>query len=115
MGELNVMNVRIERIPLLWGTVRERLLDKGFSFNMSNTKHLCVCRKMELPGRGVHSEVRMIGRTMSDNRQAHLILSYELLQHMDAHNKLTNNKMYISVPMCVTTPYNFRLNQMKLC
>ena len=59
-------NVRNDRIPLLWGTVRERLLDKGFSFNMSNTKHLCVCRKMELPGRGVHSEVRKVGRRISD-------------------------------------------------
>ena len=35
MGGLNKMDVRRERIPLLWSRVRElRTLAKGFSFNI---------------------------------------------------------------------------------
>ena len=45
MGGLIVTDVRRERIPLLWSTVRERALAKGFSFNMGDAKCPCVCRK----------------------------------------------------------------------
>ena len=56
-------DVRRERIPLLWSTVGETALAKGFCSNMGDTKYLCVCRRTKLPGRGVHSEkVREIGR-----------------------------------------------------
>ena len=34
MGGLNVTEIRGEIIPLLWSTVTERALAKGFSFNM---------------------------------------------------------------------------------
>ena len=45
-----------EIIPLLWRTVRERVLAKGFCFRMGDTKYLCVCQRTKLPGRGAHSE-----------------------------------------------------------
>ena len=45
-----------ERIPLLWSTVREKALSKGFSFNTRDAKCPYVCRRTKLPGRGVHSE-----------------------------------------------------------
>ena len=51
-------DVRRERVPLLWSTVRERALAKGFIFNMGDAKCPCVCRRTKLSGRGVHSEVR---------------------------------------------------------
>ena len=35
---------------------RERVLAKGFRFSIRDSKYLCVCRRMKLPGRGVHSE-----------------------------------------------------------
>ena len=54
---------RMERIALLWSSVRETALAKGFSFNMGDTKCPCVCRRTKLSGRGVHSEkVREMGR-----------------------------------------------------
>ena len=57
------MDVRKERIPLVWSTVGETTLAKGFRSNMVNTKYPCVCRRTKLPGRGVHSEmVKEIGR-----------------------------------------------------
>ena len=63
MEELNVTDVRRERIPLLWSRVRERTLSKGFSFNVGNAKCPCVCRRTTLSGRCVHSEkVRKVGR-----------------------------------------------------
>ena len=63
MGGLNVTHVRRERIPVLWSTVRERVLVKAFRVNMGDTKYQCVCRRMKLPVRGVHSEtVRHIVR-----------------------------------------------------
>ena len=34
MGRLNLMDVRWEKIPLLWSTVKERRLTKGFSISM---------------------------------------------------------------------------------
>ena len=49
-------DVRREIIPLLWSTVRERALVKGFSFDMADMKYSCVYRRTKLPGRGVHSE-----------------------------------------------------------
>ena len=55
-------DVRRERIPLLWSTVKETALAKGFCSNMGDTKYPCVCRRTKLPGRGVHSEkVRELG------------------------------------------------------
>ena len=53
---LNVTDVRMERIPLLWSTVKERAWAKGFSLNTGDTKYLCVSRRTKLPGRGVDSE-----------------------------------------------------------
>ena len=63
IGGLNATDVRWQRIPLLWSTVREKALSKGFSFNMRDAKFPYVCRRTKLPGRGVHSEkVNDIGR-----------------------------------------------------
>ena len=63
MEELNVTDVRRERIPLLWSRERERTLSKGFSFNVGNAKCPCVCRRTKLSRRCVHSEkVREVGR-----------------------------------------------------
>ena len=42
-------------MPLLWCTVSERALAQGFSFNMEDTKYLCVRRRTRPPGMGVHS------------------------------------------------------------
>ena len=53
---LNVTDVRMERIPLLRSTVKERARAKGFSLNTGDTKYLCVSRRTKLPGRGVDSE-----------------------------------------------------------
>ena len=44
--------VKMQRISLLWSTVRERAMAKGFSFNMGDTKYPCVCRRTKLPARG---------------------------------------------------------------
>ena len=65
MGGLSVTDIRRERIPLLWSTVGETALPKGFYSNMGDTKkYPCVCRRANLLGRGVHSEkVREIGRS----------------------------------------------------
>ena len=52
------MDVRKETVPLLWSTVRERALAKGYSFNVGDAKYLCVSRRTKLPGGGVHSDVR---------------------------------------------------------
>ena len=49
-------DVRMERIPLLWSTVKERAWAKGFSLNTGDTKYPCVSRRVKLPGRGGHSE-----------------------------------------------------------
>ena len=48
MGGLNVMDVRRERIPLLWSTVRERTLAKGFSFNMGGWEVSLCLQKNEV-------------------------------------------------------------------
>ena len=61
MGGMNVMDVRREIIPSLWNTVRGAFT-KGFSFTTGDTKYPCICRRMKLPGRGVHSEVSGTGR-----------------------------------------------------
>ena len=53
------------QFPLLWSTVGEAALAKGFCSNMGDTKHLCVYRRTKLPGRGVHSEVRRNRQEMS--------------------------------------------------
>ena len=54
-------DVRMERLSLLWSSVRETALAEGF--NMGDTKCPCVCRRTKLSGRGVHSEkVRELGR-----------------------------------------------------
>ena len=51
------MDVRSERIPLLWSTVRKKHWPKvKISFQIWRTKYLYVCRRMKLTGRGVHSE-----------------------------------------------------------
>ena len=56
-------DVRGERIPLLWSSVRERALAEGFSFNMGDAKCPRVCGRTKLSGRCVHSEkVREVGR-----------------------------------------------------
>jgi len=63
MGVFNVTDVRRERIPLVWSTVGETALAKGFCSNMGDTKYVCVCGRTKLRGRGVHCEkVREIGR-----------------------------------------------------
>ena len=52
-----------ERIPLFWSRGRERMLAKGFSFNMEDATCPCVCRRPKLSGRRVNSEkVREVGR-----------------------------------------------------
>ena len=38
-------DVRRERIPLLWITVGDTAMAKGFCSNMGDTKYLCVCRR----------------------------------------------------------------------
>ena len=44
MGEFNVMDVRLRtRFPLLWSTVKEKALAKGFSSSMRDAKYPCVC------------------------------------------------------------------------
>ena len=45
-----------EQIPLLWSTVGETALARGFCSNMGDMKYLCVCRRVKLPGRGEKSE-----------------------------------------------------------
>ena len=35
------MEIRKERIPLLWSTVQETAMAKGFSFNIGDTKRDC--------------------------------------------------------------------------
>ena len=57
------MEVRRERLPLLWSRVGERMLAKGFCFNMGDAKCPCVCRRTKLTRMCVHSEkVREVGR-----------------------------------------------------
>jgi len=52
-----MMDVRRKRVLLLWSTIRERPLAKGFSFNMGDAaKYPCVCRRTKLRGRCVDSE-----------------------------------------------------------
>ena len=52
-----------ELISLLWSTVGETALAKGFYFIMGDTKYPCFHRRTKLPGRGVYSEkVREVGR-----------------------------------------------------
>ena len=56
-------DVRRVRTPLVWSTVKERALAKGFRFEMGDAKCSCVCRRTKLSGRGVHSEqVIEVGR-----------------------------------------------------
>ena len=55
-------DVRRKRNALLWSTVGETALAKGFCSNTGDTKYTCVCRRMKLSGRGVHNEVRKTGR-----------------------------------------------------
>ena len=56
-------DVRMKSVSLLWSSVGETALAKGFSFNMGDTKCPCVCRRTKLSGRGVHSnKVRELGR-----------------------------------------------------
>ena len=63
MGRLNVTDVRRERNPLLWSTVGEITLAKVVVFpNMGDTKYPGVRKRTKLPGRGVHNEVKQIGR-----------------------------------------------------
>ena len=53
-------DVRWERIPLLWSTVRETALPNDFCSYMADSKHPCVRRGPKLPGKGVHSKIREI-------------------------------------------------------
>ena len=46
MGGLNVKDVKKVRLPLLWSTVGEAALAKGFCSNMGGTKYPCVCGTM---------------------------------------------------------------------
>ena len=49
-------DVRRGQFPLLWSTAgAEEALAKGFC-SLVDTKYPCVCRRTQLPGRGVHSE-----------------------------------------------------------
>ena len=50
---------------VLWSTVGETALAKGFCCKMGDMKRLCVCRRTKLPGRRVHSEVRRNRQEMS--------------------------------------------------
>ena len=54
-------DVRREQTPSLWSTVGETALAKGCFFLTQGHK-VSVCRGTKLPGRGVHSEVREIGK-----------------------------------------------------
>ena len=56
MGGLNLTDVRREAMPLLWSTVKETAVAKGFCVNMGNMYYPCVCRRTKLPGRGAQSE-----------------------------------------------------------
>ena len=58
-------DVRRKTIPLLWSTVGETALAKGFCSNLGDMKYQCVCRRTKLPGKDVHSEVREICMTNS--------------------------------------------------
>ena len=49
-------DVRKEGIPLLWSTLGETALAKGFCCNMRRTKYPCVNRGTKLSGRGVHCD-----------------------------------------------------------
>ena len=49
-------DVRRQRIPLLWSSVGVTALNKDVCSNMGDTKYPRVCRRMKLPGWGVHSE-----------------------------------------------------------
>ena len=54
-------DVQREQIPLLWSTVGETMLAKGFRSIMEGMAF--VCRRTKLPGRGVQSEkIRKTGR-----------------------------------------------------
>ena len=48
MGGLNATDVRRERIPLLWSTLEEAALAKGFGSNVGDTKYPSVCTKLLL-------------------------------------------------------------------
>ena len=58
-------DVRRKRIPLLLSIVGETALAKGFCSNLGDLKYQCVCRRMKLPGKDVHSEGREICTTNS--------------------------------------------------
>ena len=65
MGGLSRTDVRRERIPLLWSTIRETALAKGFCSNMGGMKYSCVLKNEAAWNhwKGVHSgNVREIGR-----------------------------------------------------
>ena len=48
---------------MLWSTVGETVLARGFCSDMGDIKYSCVCRRTKLPGRGVHSEkIGEVGR-----------------------------------------------------
>ena len=49
-------DIRKEGIPLLWSTLGETALARGFCSNMGDTKYPCVCRGTKLPGRDVHCD-----------------------------------------------------------
>ena len=43
-----MIEVRREKIPLLWSTVGETALAKSFCSNMGDMEYPCVCRRMKL-------------------------------------------------------------------
>ena len=48
---------------MLWSTIGDIEMGKGFCSNMADIKYPCVYRRTKLAGWGVHSEkVREIGR-----------------------------------------------------
>ena len=71
------MDVGRERIKSLWSTVFKKALAKHFSFNVGEAHYLCVCRRLKLPGRGVHSEkVRETGKSAWAARQKRIDSNY---------------------------------------
>ena len=76
-------DVRRERIPLLWSTVRERVSTNGFCLNMGNTKYPGFCRRTKLSGRGVHGEkARELSRKhMNEHTVIHLAESTHTNTH----------------------------------
>ena len=55
-GILNMKALRRETIPLLSSTAREKGLFKRFCFTTGHAQCVRICKRMALPGKGVHAE-----------------------------------------------------------